>query len=1207
MIQLLSRLFNIRPTEWQRLLILYVMAFLFIAGMTWGEAIAQASFLHQIGVQYLPFVFVGDAILSIVAVAIYTAFVDRIANSTVLIAISLISTVAILSCRVFIAYSMLTVAYPLLYILSRSVKDTFNLHWWTYANSFYDTRSAKRVIPILSTAARVAGIFAGLTTPLLNQTIGSDNIIIVWSSTFILIALFAGLMPWLLRKTHAHEDMQALAASAQPATTMRSSFWRNIREGNRYVLKSSFLRWMALSTFVLIVLFAFLEYQVGKTFQATLGSTEAISNFVGLLTSVTNLLMLPVQLFLLSRIVNWLGLANANLIFPLGTFVLSGSFLAFPGQLAVAAFGQFDYTTFRTAFRNTIDNLLYNAVSLRVKGRARAFINGFVDPFGSLVGGGLLLLVPLAPLFTQYLPALTFMLAFCYLLITLVIRGQYKRALVEMLEQEDYSYLLEAPSDVTINDPTAFTELKKKLKESESPDLKVFIAKLLSEVGGDEAIPVLTELARQSDSQVRSAVVDILVASNSKRDQVEPLLYDFLMDTDSHVRETALSGLKQWENFHNEKFMALALDLSKDIDMNVRLQTLPILIGSGDFFYMAAAIQTLTHILADEDPHRRAQGVHILGQFDDVRFIRNLLDYIGDTEDEVRLEAVLAIESLVQRSLPAALKAQLPIRLTTLLHDPVERIREATLAILGYLNTSETQRTLLQFLGDPSPAIRKAAIGAFVSIGKPILPVLTEARKVVNNPQLAKMATIAMSRIDRERYTEFIHAYIQDNITKMYANHVRLAAIDICTHYPAVSLMRDMLRETNEQLASEIFELLSALHDPKMVNVIEESLYSEVARSRTNAIEAIESFSTPQIAKLIAPLFDRELTPTQLTKVSQEVSGLNPDTTQIFEQLLAPPTDNWMRALTYFAIGEIGVKLRPAMPKPPENPSNADVTMVHKIEPRPAPPAEPTDKRGRRPLPNIDLMGLIADSDTKPSTPPAVPPPPASDSSLEITQASSPPDKDCAPLFSYYQIRGLIAQAADNVNPEIRKAGRAAQRLLSISSANTSTEVNEMLSVIEKIIFLKEVPFFEEMTVDQLKILANVCEEHIYEVDSTIYNEGEPGGALYVVVRGKVGIDREGRRKGSSARLATVEAHSYFGEMTLFDNSARTEKAIAIQDTFTLRIRREPLIALARQHPDLSLKLINVLSQRLRDVTNRIAQLTPTKPRELHKLYDALD
>jgi CRP-like cAMP-binding protein len=61
---------------------------------------------------------------------------------------------------------------------------------------------------------------------------------------------------------------------------------------------------------------------------------------------------------------------------------------------------------------------------------------------------------------------------------------------------------------------------------------------------------------------------------------------------------------------------------------------------------------------------------------------------------------------------------------------------------------------------------------------------------------------------------------------------------------------------------------------------------------------------------------------------------------------------------------------------------------------------------------------------------------------------------------------------------------------------------------------------------------------------------------------------------------------------------------IAIQDTRTLRLRREQLIALARQHPDLSLDLINVLGVRLREANNRIADLTRAHPRELHRLFD---
>lgn len=163
-----------------------------------------------------------------------------------------------------------------------------------------------------------------------------------------------------------------------------------------------------------------------------------------------------------------------------------------------------------------------------------------------------------------------------------------------------------------------------------------------------------------------------------------------------------------------------------------------------------------------------------------------------------------------------------------------------------------------------------------------------------------------------------------------------------------------------------------------------------------------------------------------------------------------------------------------------------------------------------------------------------------------------------------------------------------------------------MLSTIERIIFLKEVLFFREMTVDQLKVLASVCEEAFYTEDTLIYKEGDPGGQLYVVVQGRVSIERESR-KGVVARLATIEAYSYFGEMNLFDASPRTDTAVALQDTVTLTLRREPLIALARQYPDLSLELINVLSQRLRETTDQVASLTKSHPRALHKVFDQLE
>lgn len=169
-----------------------------------------------------------------------------------------------------------------------------------------------------------------------------------------------------------------------------------------------------------------------------------------------------------------------------------------------------------------------------------------------------------------------------------------------------------------------------------------------------------------------------------------------------------------------------------------------------------------------------------------------------------------------------------------------------------------------------------------------------------------------------------------------------------------------------------------------------------------------------------------------------------------------------------------------------------------------------------------------------------------------------------------------------------------------------------MLSAVEKIIFLKEVPFFRGLTVPQLTGLARVCEEETFPAEARIFSQGEPGGVLYVIVSGKVAVDQE--RKGTTGparsgvtRLAVIEANASFGEMELFDNSPRAVSAIALQDTLTLRLRREPLLALVRQNPGLALELINVLSQQLNTANERVAELTRTRPRELHKFFDKFD
>jgi hypothetical protein len=483
-----------------------------------------------------------------------------------------------------------------------------------------------------------------------------------------------------------------------------------------------------------------------------------------------------------------------------------------------------------------------------------------------------------------------------------------------------------------------------------------------------------------------------------------------------------------------------------------------------------------------------------------------------------------------------------------------------------------------------------------VKAGRSIIPVI-HPKLNSHDPQLRKMITVILSRINPDEYGPLVKSYITHNLMEIYRNYTRLGALTPLASYPTIIVLKNALYEQNQQLLNEIFYLLTAIHDPKSIKLISEALRSPDVNTRANGIEALEALTSPQTATLIGQLFEPDLSSTKILTLGQEFWGMTPPATlEVVRQLIKDQDHLWLRAITTLALGELAVAVSGQEQK--------DSSDSHKRRSR-------TDRgqsaglldlltddqpnqdgvNGKRSGKRVNPLAALTDSNEKPAS--ATVEQTATQPTLPVTRA---------------QLDELLQISFEDAMLEVRLAARAASRMIQgkgITSGLTEEEAI-LLSAVEKIIFLKEVPFFQGMTIDQLTILANVCEEQIFEEDTRIYNEGDPGGTLYVVVSGKVGIEQE-KRKGSFARLATIEAHSYFGEMNLFDNSPRSSSAIALQDTLTLKISREPLIALARQYPDLSLELINVLSQRLREENDRVAELTRTRPRELHKLFDKFD
>lgn len=1234
--QALSRLFNIHPHEWPRFSWLYLMSLILVIGRLWGKITLNAVFLDVVGADKLPVFFTLNAILSIPAVAVYTAFADRIRNDRLLIGIHLVSAIALGSGLLLLQLGYERVAYTLMYVVVFvPLGQILGAHWYTYINGFYDTRTAKRLLPMLVTSFGIAAIISGLTVKGLNTIFTPSQVMFIWFGMMVITVLMILLLPRFLPETPTLGTVSGETAVPAPPHT---SYPDNMREGYRYVMDSGLLRWMVVGTLIISLLVTFLEYLTGQVLESQLGTTQNIAGFLGQLAAFANLIIvLPMQLFVLNRLIARIGLGTANFIFPIGNLLVSLGFILSP-NLMMARLAQINITDFRYSIGYPIENLLYNAVPLRVKGRVRAFISGVVTPLGTLLAGVLLFLCASLPSSTlaTIVRASVGTLAIVYVIVGWIIRRQYQQALIRMLEQEDYSFLLnQEASDLTLVDPTALTSLTAKLAASDNPEFTIFLVRLISEIGGQTAVSILEQTARASTAAVRATVVDILVATGANGATIRLLYTDFLQDPDARVRRAALTGLERLDGAGSRSFQTLAAQMLVDPDVEIRARVLSVLLRA-DEASRAQALPVLTRMLNEADVPSQIWGIRATAAVGDAFAVQHLLPYVAAAADEVRLETAVALEALViqtaaSQKIPPHLAPDIVRYMVARVHDPVQRIRQSALTIIATLGTPASYAVLVEAFADSSQLVRETAVDALVRLGKVAIPIV-HPQLDAPSPQQRKLAAIVLSRVNAREFGALIKTHIMSNLLVIYQQDRYLSTLEPLTNFAGISVLCSALQEENVRLLNEIFYLLKAVYPAADIDIIQEALQSDNERVQANAIEAVEGLTSPQTASLMAPLFNPEDSQRERLRLSHEIWEMEPlQTHQAVESLVTDAVvDAWLRTIATYALGEIGATMIPgASSQPAPSPRRAPPGLMATLNDEAMPPTVETPASGDTPQadpPVMDerqrrerrrhraaaLLDALSTDSPFPQTPqkeevPHEQEPPATPSTASMeTLYVLPPA--VSRQFRLPDVIRLLQMARQDSDERVRSAAIHAQAaIIGGKPAPTDGKEGILLSVLERIIFLKEVLFFHGMTVDQLKVLASVCEERFFPADTAIYREGDPGHVLYVVVNGRVAIERAGQRKGSVTRLNTITANAYFGEMDLFTDSPRSASAIAIQDTLTLSLHRDPLIALMRQQPDLSLELINVLSVRLSEATDQIAQLTRSTPRELHKLFDQLD
>lgn len=1116
-LQALNKLLSIPPGERKKSLLLYILFFVFWLGLRWGGTASETLFLDQWSAADLSLMFVGNAALAFTIGLVYNSFADRVSNERLLLVLLGLTMVWLVSVQLLLLSDAHNgegaLVYAYFYLAFLAVADITSLHTLNYISEFYDIRTAKRALPLLLSAGFTGAIVSGFSI----RYISARYVPLAWMACLVVMMAFVYLIRrWLPQEVRRVEQLRQASYGRRHG----ESGLENLRAGFRFVIGSSLLRWLALSTLVLVVLMKLLNFEASQVFTAKYQG-EALKRLYGDIDWISNLvgLILPSLAFrpMLSR----LGVGTTNLFFPVVT-LLSVVLLGYLPGRGTAVIGRLTDRMIKKVFRNPADAMLYNSVPLNVKGRARGFINGLVVPLGSLIAGLMLLAMQAKWLTLGVLTALGVLLGMTYVFLSLRVREAYGHALAELLAEDELSVFRAATqADLT---PATLDLLYAKLESPQNDHVTIFLAELLYDVQGHKALGRLGQLARRGSPQVRANIIRMVSATWIGDPGVRQLCLAGLSDPAVSVRRAAAMALAESRDaVQHEALLNAFLKRLSDPNDAVRASVIPPLMASGDFHYLAPAVSVLSVWLSPRaSSQRRALGLRVLFKLGDERMARTLTRYLNDPAPLVREQAAELVGELSARSPRKAFRRWGVDTLRVLLADNDVGVRLATVNSLGRVRGLEASRVLLVALGDHALPVRRRACAVMPIVIRRKLERMLDG----DDARLSESAAFLLSRVRRGRVTRQRAAHrIHERIEELVANAYRLRLQGVplqAVDKDGMRLLSVALREEADKLIEHALWLASTFSDASKTQAIWQSLRGEDPLVQANAVETLEAVTSPRVARLVAPLYDG----TALSRLAQ----IGQDTLD-----LPLPTRR-----------EVFCRAWPQ--------------LAHET---PAPGADQdTPLAGRRAwLTAIAMYAL-----------------------LEMSEAGLDDDEGLSPSRIRAAARATLGRSA----PVAQETGRL---ILARLDSKVSVVERPMLTTIEKAIFLAQVPVFQKLSVDELRILADISEEVTYAAGQQIFAEGERGDALYVTVSGSVSIQRKTQEPPDAiTHLATFGPRECFAEISLFDGEPYSADAVAVEPTELLLVRRSPLVALVKNHPELAMGLFQVLGQRLRRANEMIAQ-----------------
>lgn len=542
-----------------------------------------------------------------------------------------------------------------------------------------------------------------------------------------------------------------------------------------------------------------------------------------------------------------------------------------------------------------------------------------------------------------------------------------------------------------------------------------------------------------------------------------------------------------------------------------------------------SAIPQLTHLLSDAEPAVRASAVSSLGMLLADSAINEIIPLLDDSEGRVREEALKVLPKLNVDASPELIKKVSDL----MANDPVLAVQtKAIIALVNLGAINEAISNLTPRLDSEDTQIRLSALESIVKIAprlngsfdtQPVIRALEDPSTIIR-----RAAVTALGSLRGESISMTLVKYLND-VDEGVRNS---AAQALRQHSQESRSLVLRLFETDSSAIDSALDALTPGHPESLAPLLAYA-QRELIRGRTLRRQFVSlTSSTPAVGMLRNRLrAQASLCEGRLIKTV----GLFGDTnTMELVRKSMNGTNIENRAAALEALDTIGNKKLAG-------------SIVALLEEEP----EPSDVS--------DILAVLLKS-----TDPWV-------RTLAVRSTSELGLREFIPLM--YQLKS----GPDSL---LREAALGA---LSQFGEEKQMDTLKTVSILERILLLREIPIFADLSPEDLQLIANIAREEWYPRNTIIFHQGDEGNVMFVIVEGRLDVVRT--VNGAEQVLAQRGAGDFVGEMAVIESAPRVASLRAQSDVRVLAIDGETFKGILRERPDVSFAVLRNISRRLREMT----------------------